>query len=59
MYCKVHILDGDSEIRAHGRSGFGYLICLRHLFGSKAVTNLIFWLKRDLFSFTFAQHVLS
>ena len=37
----VSILDGDLEIGAHVRSNHGYLICLMHLFRSRAVINLI------------------
>ena len=36
----VLILDGYSEIGAQVRSDLGYLICLRHLFKSRTVTNL-------------------
>ena len=42
-----------SEINAHVRSDIGYLICLRHLFRSRAVTNLIFFL---LFKMTISLH---
>ena len=35
-----------------------FFICLRHLFRSRTVTNLIFSLRRKLFSLTRAQHVL-
>ena len=38
----VLILDSNSGIGTHVRSDLGYLICLRHLFRSRAVTNLIF-----------------
>ena len=37
------ILDGNSEIGAHVRSNLDYLIFLKHLFRSRAVTNLIFF----------------
>ena len=47
-------LDGNSEIGAHTWSNFGYLICLRRLFRSKAAKNLIFskmnYLPSDLLS---------
>ena len=33
-------LDGNSEIGAHVRSNVCYLICLRHVIRSKAVTNV-------------------
>ena len=36
------VLDGNSEIVVHERSGLGYLISLRHLIKTKAVTNLFF-----------------
>ena len=35
----VLILDGNSEIDAHGRSDLCYLICVRQLTRSRAVTN--------------------
>ena len=35
-----------------------YLICLRHLFRYRAVTNMILFLKKDLFSITRAHGVL-
>ena len=38
----VVILDGNSGIDAYVWSDLGHYICLRHLFRSKAVTNLIF-----------------
>ena len=53
----VSILDGDLEIGAHVRSNHGYLICLMHLFRSRADTNLIFL--EVLFSYTRKQRVLS
>ena len=56
----VLILDGSSEIGAHVRSNLGHIICLRHLFRSRTVTNrTIFFLGKDLFSVISAQHVLS
>ena len=48
----VLILDGYSEIGAHVRSNRCYLICLSHLFRSRAVLNRIFFL---LFSFEGAK----
>ena len=36
-----------------------YLSCFKHLFRSRAVTNLIFFFKNGIFSFMPAQHVLS
>ena len=36
-------LDGNSELDAHVRSKFWYLICLRHSIRTKAVTNRIFF----------------
>ena len=47
----VPILIGNSEIGAHVRSDLGYQICLRHLFGSRVVTNRIFFLRNALFFF--------
>ena len=35
------LIDGNSEIGAHVRSNLCYLICLRHLIRSRAVTNRI------------------
>ena len=45
----VLILDGNSEIGAH----------VRHLNKSRADTNRILFLSKDLFSLMRAQHVLS
>ena len=39
----VFILHGNSDIGAHVWSNTGYLICLRHLIRSRAVTNRIFF----------------
>ena len=50
----VFILDGNSEIDAHGWIDLGYEISLRHLFKSITVKNLI-----KNFSFMRAQGVLS
>ena len=38
----VHLSNGNLEKGAYVRSELCYLICLRHLFRSRAVTNLIF-----------------
>ena len=38
----VLILYGNSEIGAHVRTNFRYLICLRHMIRSKAVANMFF-----------------
>ena len=54
----VLILDGNSELGAQVRSNLCYLICLRHLLWSGAVTKRIFFLQKDLFSFMRAPHVL-
>ena len=43
LRCILIILDGNSEIGSQGRSNLGYLICLRHLFGPRAVKNLVFF----------------
>ena len=53
------ILDGNSEISAHVRSNFWYLISLRHLIRSSEVKNPIFFFRKDLFLFMRAQHVLN
>ena len=53
------ILDGNSKIGAHVRRNLSYLICLRHLIGSRAVTYRIFFLWKYLFSSIRSQHVLS
>ena len=46
----VSILDGNSRIGAHVRSNLCYLICLRYLIRSRAVTNRIFFSpKRSIF----------
>ena len=39
----VLILDGNSEISTHALSDLGYLICLWHLFRSRALTNQNFY----------------
>ena len=41
----VLMLDGYLEMDAHVRSDLCYLICSKHLFRSRAVTNLIFFLQ--------------
>ena len=46
MHTEQSMLDGYSEIGAHDWSDLGYLNCLRHLLGPRAVTNLIFFLKK-------------
>ena len=51
----VTILDGNLEIGAHVRSHLCYLICLRHLLGSTAVTNSP---KKNLFPYMRAHHGL-
>ena len=38
--------DGNLEIGAHVWSALGYLIYLRHLIGSRAVTEIIFILRK-------------
>ena len=55
----VLLLDFNTEIGALVGSNFCYLICIRHLVTSKAVTNWIFSLHNNLFSYMRAQHVLS
>ena len=54
----VLLLDGHSEIGAHVRCHICYFICLRNLKRSRAVTNRILILRKDLFSFMRAQHAL-
>ena len=44
----VLILDGISEVGAHVRRNLGYLICLKHLFTSRAVTNRNAIYRKDL-----------
>ena len=55
----VIILDGNSGIGAHVGNNLCYSICFRHFIRSKAVTNRIFFPRKDIFSFMRAQHVLS
>ena len=55
----VLILDGYIlEIGAHVRSILYHLTCLRHSNRSRAVTNRIVLLQKDIFSFMRSQHVL-
>ena len=39
FFTMVHILDGNSEMGVRVRNNLYYLICLRHLITSRAVTN--------------------
>ena len=55
----VFILDGSSEIGAQVGSDLDCLICIRPLFTSRAVKNLIFFFRKDQFSFKGAQNVFS
>ena len=55
----VPVLGGNLEIGEHLWSDIGYIICLRHLFRSRAFTNWIFSPKRPVFFFMCAVHVLS
>ena len=49
------ILDGNFEIKAQVLTDLGYLICIRHLFRSRGVTNLnLLFHKRLIFLHTFA-----
>ena len=57
-YIMVPKLDGNSKIGAQMCRYLGYLICLRHLSGSKSGTNPMFF-RKGLFSIIRAQHVLS
>ena len=43
----MHVLDVDSEIAAKLLSFLGYIICLRHLFRSRVVTNLFFFSEKN------------
>ena len=43
------ILDGNSELGARVRSNLCYLICFRHLLGSRAVTNRNVFSKKIIF----------
>ena len=52
----VILLDCNSEISSHVRSHLCYLICLRHLIRSRAVTNRIFFLQIYIIR---SQYVLS
>ena len=45
----VSILDGYTEKGSHVWSNLGSLICLKHLFRSRAVTNQIFSQKRHIY----------
>ena len=51
-------LDGNSEIGAPARSNMSYLIFLKHLIRSRAATNRTYKIRKDIFSFRRAQHVL-
>ena len=55
----TYIIYGNPEIGAHVRRNLSYLICLRHLIGSRAVTYRIFFLWKYLVSSIRSQHVLS
>ena len=44
----VLTLDGNSEIGAHKSSNFCYLICLKHLIRSRAITYRFFLRKRPV-----------
>ena len=59
MSSQVLILDGNSEIGVHARNDACYLICLRHLFRSRLVTNLKLFSRKELFFLLRAQYVLS
>jgi len=49
FHIMVLILDGNSEIGAHVRSKPCYLICLRHLIRSKAVSKRIFSISKNTY----------
>ena len=59
IHTMVLILDGNSEIGAPVRRNPFYKNFLRHFIRSRAVTNRLIFLRKDLFSFMRAQHVLS
>ena len=50
------ILDGNPEVGAQVRNILCYLICLRHLIRSRAVTNWIFSPKRPFYLHAFATY---
>ena len=52
-------LDGNSETGTHVRRSICYLTYLRHLIRSRAGSTRIYFLRKALFSFMRAQHVLS
>ena len=57
VVCMVLILDGNSELGAHGRSSLYILISSRQLIRSRAVTlNSIYVTRKGLFSFMRTQH---
>ena len=51
----VLILVNNSEIGVHVGINLFYLICLRYFIKSRAVTNRIFFIRKDLYSFMRAQ----
>ena len=55
----IFTLNGISEIGAHVKSNLRYSIFFKRLILSRAVTYRIFFLRKDLFSFICARHVLS
>ena len=55
----VLIIDGESEFGTHVNRIICHLICLRHLMRSRAVTNLILFIRKDQFFFMRARHALS
>ena len=52
-------LDGNSDIGAPVRSSLCYLTCIKHSIVSSAVTNRIFFVQKDIFSFLPAHYDLS
>ena len=57
LHCMVLILECNSEMGTLMRSDICYPICLRHLFRSRAVKNVIFsFLKVPIFLQTFATY---
>ena len=55
----VLILDGNSGMVAQGRSNLYYLICLRHFIISRGATSRLFFLRKDIYFFMRAQHIMS
>ena len=59
VMCTVQCTSWYSEIVAHVWTNTWYLIWVTNFFWSKSVTNRILFHRKDLFSVTRAQHVMS